>query len=608
MVLLLAVAAPAPAQPSRDISGPVTVTALAVEQRETGFVGVHATVEATVLGNGQGRVFVSTKPLALTDMQGSARLAAQVAASTLGLDWRKQDYMVSFTSDSPVIGGPSAGAVMTLALIVALHNLVEPGSPWVVDSKVAATGTINPDGTIGPVGGVPAKAEGAKAAGIETFLYPAGLDVATTVTQGRFGLQQVQVDMRIHCRDLGIQCRSAARIEELVAAAAHVDLRLPDIQVPGTVDYARILAPSVKEQVDQLARRLDAFEPQGLSGNDQALVDAERGAAADHLEAARKALREDHYYLAATESFQGSINMGRAENYTAYVRAPRREAVIEAALASCESATTSALAVSNTTARTYSDLYAVGAAQQRAHEAANLLQQARASYRNALTLNDWLSSLATSVFCAERAATVHWWAGLSDRFGGTPWPQPAATAEQAASDAADLVAYAQAVTAGTASSALQRAQTKLAAAREAQASQRFPAAVVLATEAASAASVAMQSVAGRIAPDVLEAAQQGAARAIDQARSRGIEPILSVSLVELAQARTDPAESLEAYWTARSLALVDAGFAPGSRPVPSDWDYAGTYSGGTLVAFLVMGAILGLAGSGILVVLLMGRR
>ncbi|MEA3204343.1 MAG: uncharacterized protein QOI63_2025, partial [Thermoplasmata archaeon] len=189
LLLALPLAAAGPSLPS---SGPVHVKALAVEETPDGFVGTAADVEATALGGGTGTVYLSTKPLAQTDFQGSARLAARVAGDTLGVDWTQQDYLVSFRSASTVVGGPSAGADMTLALTVALHNLLHPEDAWALDDSVAATGTINPDGTIGPVGGVPAKAEGAAQAGIKTFLYPAGLDKATTQrSNGQGGVQTV---------------------------------------------------------------------------------------------------------------------------------------------------------------------------------------------------------------------------------------------------------------------------------------------------------------------------------------------------------------------------------------------------------------------------------
>jgi hypothetical protein len=65
------------------------------------------------------------------------------------------------------IDGPSAGALMTTAVLAGyLGDTVDP--------TVTMTGTINPDGTIGPVGGIPHKIEGAAAAGKTTVLVPGG--------------------------------------------------------------------------------------------------------------------------------------------------------------------------------------------------------------------------------------------------------------------------------------------------------------------------------------------------------------------------------------------------------------------------------------------------
>jgi len=65
------------------------------------------------------------------------------------------------------IDGPSAGALMTIAVLAGYLGDT-------VDDTVTMTGTINPDGTIGPVGGIPHKIEGAAAAGKTTVLVPGG--------------------------------------------------------------------------------------------------------------------------------------------------------------------------------------------------------------------------------------------------------------------------------------------------------------------------------------------------------------------------------------------------------------------------------------------------
>ncbi|MHB1260521.1 MAG: S16 family serine protease [Thermoplasmatota archaeon] len=591
--LLATLAAPMGHAAPREGSDLVQVTALAVaEDAEQSFVGVAATVEAQVLAGGAGRVYVATKPLAQTDMQGSARLASRVAANLLGATWDDYDYLVSFRSDSAVIGGPSAGAVMALALTTALHNLREPDSPWTLDPEVAATGTINPDGTIGPVGGIPAKAEGATAAGITTFLYPAGLDVATTQVRGR----TVAVEMQHHCADLGIRCQPAASLVDVLRAAG-VDVQQPSAPVPGTTDYASDLGPSVEERVQVLDDRLDRLASDGRTAGLQALeqgrVEEEVAIAEERLASARQAVAEQRYYLAATRAFQGAIQAGRAENLTAFYDAERasQEGVVLAALEGCEDAVRDAESLANPLrASGLTALYAVASAQQRAAQARDLMEQAQAYHSQATRLEDWVQSLFASTFCVERSGTAAWWADLRTTFGAGPALEDRrALAEDAIEGAKEDVAYAEAVL-GT--DLVAEATAHLTEAEGHAAAGRDDAAVLEAIEARTAASVAMQTAGGASVPAaVLEAAVQGASRAIDTARSAGVEPMLSVSLVELSQDQNQTAQALANLWTARSLALLDnvvpaAQFGDSSAsPRP--------YGADTVSASLVIGAVVG---------------
>lgn len=69
--------------------------------------------------------------------------------------------------NSEVIGGPSAGLMYTLAII----DTLEPGD-LTGGRIVAGTGTVSPDGTVGPIGGVRQKAVAAELAGAEYMLVP----------------------------------------------------------------------------------------------------------------------------------------------------------------------------------------------------------------------------------------------------------------------------------------------------------------------------------------------------------------------------------------------------------------------------------------------------
>lgn len=65
------------------------------------------------------------------------------------------------------IGGPSAGMMFALGII----DTLTPG-PLTGGKQIAGTGTINRDGTVGPIGGIRQKLFGAERAGADWFLAP----------------------------------------------------------------------------------------------------------------------------------------------------------------------------------------------------------------------------------------------------------------------------------------------------------------------------------------------------------------------------------------------------------------------------------------------------
>jgi len=70
--------------------------------------------------------------------------------------------------DAGGVGGPSAG------LAFALEVLEQLGRNVVHGKKIAATGEIFANGQVGPIGGVKQKTIGARRAGVDAFLVPAG--------------------------------------------------------------------------------------------------------------------------------------------------------------------------------------------------------------------------------------------------------------------------------------------------------------------------------------------------------------------------------------------------------------------------------------------------
>jgi PDZ domain-containing protein len=75
---------------------------------------------------------------------------------------------VNVQIDAGNVGGPSAGLAFTLEVLAELGKNVTNGY------KVAATGQIELDGTVAPIGGVKQKVFGVEDAGADVFLVPAG--------------------------------------------------------------------------------------------------------------------------------------------------------------------------------------------------------------------------------------------------------------------------------------------------------------------------------------------------------------------------------------------------------------------------------------------------
>jgi len=76
-------------------------------------------------------------------------------------------FPIDVEIDSTNIGGPSAGMMYTLAVIdVLTPDDITNGH------RIAGTGTISSDGSVGAIGGVRQKVEGAAAAGAEYILVP----------------------------------------------------------------------------------------------------------------------------------------------------------------------------------------------------------------------------------------------------------------------------------------------------------------------------------------------------------------------------------------------------------------------------------------------------
>ncbi len=124
--------------------------------------------------------------------------AAKDGSPRIGVEIREDQpspYHVSINLNN--VGGPSAGLMFTLGIIDRIK-----GEDLTGGKTIAGTGTIDEDGNVGPIGGIPQKMRGARRDHATVFLTPAD-NCAEAVANAVPGLELVKVtDLASALQDL----------------------------------------------------------------------------------------------------------------------------------------------------------------------------------------------------------------------------------------------------------------------------------------------------------------------------------------------------------------------------------------------------------------------
>ena len=138
--------------------------------------GVVTTLKVSSNAGSGGTLVDIAQLLFWVDTQYSIQTAKYVAENFTNADLSEVDLVYSIDTQAYLIEGPSAGAALTVATIYAIYNKT-------IRPDVMITGTINDDGSIGPVGGIVEKAKAAKDIGASLFIVPEGQSVETYYVQ-----------------------------------------------------------------------------------------------------------------------------------------------------------------------------------------------------------------------------------------------------------------------------------------------------------------------------------------------------------------------------------------------------------------------------------------
>ncbi len=523
----------------------VTVPLVADSSTQDGEQGVllFARVIAT---NGTGHVFVDTSPYTQVDLQGSARLAAMVASDALGIDQRAYDFYYIIDISSPIIGGPSAGGALTVATIAAINN-------WSLKPDLVMTGMINPDGSIGPVGGIPYKLEAAAARNYTLFLVPEGqgtVKLTKLITRARGTViitrdVEETVDVIKLGNDLNVTVQEVSTIQEVVKIFTGHELTKPafngTILTPGYIGLLEPLATNLKKEASDMYNETVMLTPQN-----QYIQQAK-----DIISRADKLYDSQKYYAATSLYFNSMINIRTAKWIYDYGNAPDKEKYLEELISMAEeriNRSENDLEVFKSGG--IDDIGAVGAAESRITASKFKLDEAK-------KLNNTEEKIYSIAFSHERARTAQWWLTLST-------PNKKVIPEKILKDRAgwylsqgqSINTYMQellsessvhpAIISGSAED-LTHAQKEM--------QRGYYSGAIFDSLQGSVKSSTIIGFMGMVDPQKkVDESSADAKVAINEARVAGIEPTLAVSAFEYAETMPDPYEKINQYAYAKMVA------------------------------------------------------
>jgi uncharacterized protein len=307
-----------------------------------------------------------------------------------------------------MIGGPSAGGSMALATMLALTNTSKLGG-------VIMTGTINPDSTIGPVGGVLAKAETAYRAGFNTFLVPPTQSLYYSLGLEPLNLSEYALD------NWDLSVVEVASLEEAFRFFTGFRVEREEVSLDVvTQDYdglAGFMAQALSDNLKSLNAELHSkFAESKVSFSiglevSEALNDSDMA-----VQNVSEFFENGDYYVAASKALQESINTLYASYLINYDAASSKTLFVKGVL---EGVYDSVRFFSNNT--NYSrildnvyDLELVVASLDRLREAEAIISEAYEAYYS----TDLRGALFLAATASERLETARVWLNSTDYLSG----------------------------------------------------------------------------------------------------------------------------------------------------------------------------------------------
>jgi len=508
----------------------VTIHLPAVYFTSEGESGVLTNL-TVIVTNGTGHVFVDTAPFTQVDMQGSARVAAMVASDLTNIDSSRYDFYYIVKVDSPIIGGPSAGGAMTVATIASIKG-------WKINNSIVMTGTINPDGSIGPVGGIPAKLKASADGGANMFLVPEGQSKVSTVKRvlerrGPFVIIN-QVPEEIDLKDLGktldvmVEEVNTVRDAVYLFTGNYIPQIIFEGEVPSEV-YTLKMQPLAEtllnESISLYNTVVDLADSRFYSTLEEQRI---------AIQKAQKEFNSGNYYSSTSLSFGTMISLKYILWSSEYLNSWNKDKYLTNLMSKVEkqiNATEKDITMRVNNLSSVSDIGSLGAAESRVTLAQDLFIQSKQSKRE-------LDAIRLLAYANERARSAQWWLNLSLDTSTPYYLQEAKLKDRAGryySQAVSIKTYAETLlsSGGTHfSDILDSAEEDITQARFELQNGYYAGAIFDSLHGMVKASTAIELLGTENMDEKIKKSRNLSRSAIIEARNNGIEPILAVSAYE----------------------------------------------------------------------------
>ncbi len=374
---------------------------LAVKDTPYGYIGSKADLYLEIRP-GNGRVFLDTRPLTKLDTQISTRFAKEIACNYIDFNCDKYDFIYTVKAESPIIGGPSAGAAIAVLTVAVLNG-------YNIDENISVSGTINSGGLIGPVGSLREKIDSAAKFGINKVLIPKGEryvqleNISTVFVNLSRNVTNETLDLVEYGNKIGVTVIAVSDLGEALYEAFGKKINEVEGELTVTEDYIEtmsFLSDKLCNRSEELKKNINKYE----IPNDLLKIKEE---AYNLTDKGKGSIKEEKYYSASSYCFGANVKLHQLYFLLQNISEDKRLEEIEKIR---EKINNFSRVISRKEVKTITDLEAYAVVKERLVEAEDYLDKAGGNINDKESLNHL-------AYAIERLYSAYSWAYFFNGFG-----------------------------------------------------------------------------------------------------------------------------------------------------------------------------------------------